>query len=304
MSKNVGILFADISGSTRLFRKGNSEEGQYQLERCIKRIERSIQSNRGELMMPAADEMIALFSTADDAVLAAVDMQRRIEDMLPVSGVRLTIRIGLHFGPVVESLEGLVGSAVDSGRALLNLAGAGQIVTCEQTAVLLKRPVRDLLKRIESLEIATQSGDSQVYQVLWQEDTADSVGCRGKTVAEVDVPSSEKKPKCPERIVLRLGDRALLIDSRTPKARVGRDKECSLILKGSKVSRFHAEIEWRAAGTFVLVDSSTNGTYLMKEGGSEKKVHRETVFLSGRGKLAFGHTTEQPDSDVIDFEVI
>ena len=134
MARDAGILYADISGSTRLYRTLGTDEAKHQLERCVKRMERSIDSYKGTLVMPAIDEMVAIFPTADDALLAALDMQKRIAGLPAVSGVRLSIRIGVHFGSLEETPEGLRGSAVDIGRSLLSLAGSGQVVTCEQTS--------------------------------------------------------------------------------------------------------------------------------------------------------------------------
>lgn len=297
MSKESGILFADISGTTRLFRKIGTEEAQHQLERCVKRMERAIESTKGELVMPAVDEMIARFETADAAVLAAAEMQRRLLDLPPLSGVRLSIRIGVHFGQVNQAPTGLTGSGVKVGRALLNLAGAGQIVTCEKTARVLSRPQQENLYSAENLSMPLPDGSEiQVYLYGWQGVPAQP-GSPAPTVAE-RAPAT----RIPERLALRWGGRAFLIDAGTPTLQIGRDRECELRLSGVKVSRKHARIECRPDG-FFLIDDSSNGTYVFVEGMGESRILGDEVMMHGHGRLAFGHTTEKDDGEVVQFEL-
>jgi hypothetical protein len=297
MAKEFGILFADISGTTRLFRKIGTDEAKHQLDRCVKRMERAIESTKGELVMPAVDEMIARFDTADDAVLAAAEMQRRLQDLPPLSGVRLSIRIGVHFGAAEQGPGGLAGPAVKVGRALLNLAGAGQIVTCEKTAKVLSRAQQENLYSAENLSMPLSDGSAiQVYFYGWQgvpersEASGESVGDR-----TLDL-------RVPVRLALRWGSRAFLIDASTPSIKIGRDRECELRLSGVKVSRTHARIEMRTKG-FFLIDESSNGTYLYVDGVGENRILDEEVVMQGRGRIAFGHTTDKDDGEIVHFEL-
>ena len=43
---------------------------------------------------------------------------------------------------------------------------------------------------------------------------------------------------------------------------------------------------------FVLVDESTNGTYVAIEGDREVLLRRDSVMLRGRGKFALGTSTD------------
>ena len=302
MTTDLGIHFADISGTTRLYRKIGTSEGQYQLERCVKRMERAIATNHGRLLMPAADELIAAFPKAEDAILCATEMQRRIEDLPPLSGLRLSIRIGVHFGQIIENESGLSGSAVDIGRELLNLAGSGQVITCAKTAALLGLSLRQQLYSLEGMSLLTEQGDVQVYQVNWR--VAPIVVGDSPALAPPLPFFTPPSVKLPKRIALRLGDKAYLVDERSPKITLGRDKESTVVLKGLKVSRQHAQLIYRAPGQFILIDSSTNGSYVHPEGTDEVRVHGEEFVLSGHGKLAFGHPTGLVDDEVFDYEIV
>lgn len=293
MAKDVGILFADISGSTRLYRTLGNEEAKHQVERCIKRMERSVESCKGTLVSPTADEIVATFATADDTIQAALDMQRRIADLPPVSGVRLSIRIGVHYGSFDPDQPAPAGSAADIGRALLKLAGAGQILTCEMTAASLSKVQQECLQPIGDMVLTTPLGDCQLFEV--KERTGQGSFRPTATTTNLAADSSE-------RLFVRNAGTSYVIDNTAPRMTFGRDKEASFVLHGSKASRHHAVIEKRGRNGFVLIDRSTNGTYLKIDGMAEQRVVDGEAIISGRGKLGFGHPTDS-EGDSAEFEL-
>lgn len=295
MAQDVGLLFADISGSTRLYRKLGTDEAERQIERCVKRMERAIDSGKGTLLMPAVDEMIAQFASADDLVAAAIEMQRRIADLPPVSGIRLTIRIGVHFGSAEAGDAGLKGLAADLGRALLHIAGAGQIITCAQTAASLSKVRQESLRALEGMALMTELGECQVYEVVWRESVAE---------APTAQPATETIPPLvlPTRLAVRFGGKAYLVDADAPRLTIGRDREAGLRLHGSKASRQHAVIERRESG-FFLIDRSSNGTFLNLAGMGEIRVQNEEVALSGQGQIAFGQTTVDGGEEMVSYQL-
>ena len=72
---------------------------------------------------------------------------------------------------------------------------------------------------------------------------------------------------------------------------LGRENNCDIVIPEKTASRRHARIE-RRGSQYVLVDESTNGTYVAIEGDREVMLRRENVMLRGRGKIALGTSTE------------
>jgi hypothetical protein len=309
-ARKVGVLFADISGSTQLYRKIGTAEGGRALERCMKRIERAVDGFRGEVLMPAADEMLAAFPSPEDALQAAVEMQARIADLPPVSGVKLSIRIGVHFGQIEETPAGMVGTAIDMARTLLSIAGAHQIVTCAQTAEALSSSLRRCLRSLEGMSLPTPKGDCQLYEVTWSpesEVTSTVVKPGAIAAAQVAPPVKPAPPatvKNSGRFCLRFGGKAYLLDERTPVLTVGRDKANDVVIDDRKASRRHARVERRRDASIVLIDASTNGTFVAIEGSKELFLHNEDLVLQGRGKLALGHSTNSGAAAVAEFELM
>lgn len=96
------VMFADVSGSSALFERLGDKEAMHAVERCLKRMKRSIDGYKGRTIEVVGDELLATFEAAEDACQSAIDMQQRIADLPPVSGLKLTIRIGLHCGVVSD----------------------------------------------------------------------------------------------------------------------------------------------------------------------------------------------------------
>lgn len=103
--RRLTVMFADVSGSTALFEKLGDREAMRAVERCLKRMNRSIDGYKGKTIQIVGDELLASFENAEEACQAAIDMQQRIADLPPVSGLKLTIRIGLHSGVVERALS-------------------------------------------------------------------------------------------------------------------------------------------------------------------------------------------------------
>jgi predicted component of type VI protein secretion system len=68
-------------------------------------------------------------------------------------------------------------------------------------------------------------------------------------------------------------------------------------------SRLHARIE-RRRDKFVLVDQSSNGTFVTIEGDSEIQLRREEIVLRGRGRATFGHAWKGAADEVLTFSCL
>ena len=77
---------------------------------------------------------------------------------------------------------------------------------------------------------------------------------------------------------------------------MGRDPANDLVVDDEWVSRVHASIEYRK-GYFVLVDRSTNGTYLTADNDEEFRVHQDEVHLRRQGIISLGQTAANRTPD-------
>lgn len=81
--------------------------------------------------------------------------------------------------------------------------------------------------------------------------------------------------------------RKLSIDGAFGKILIGRGSDCQLVVSGRRASRHHAHIS-AEYGTFVLTDTSTNGTFVQYEDGERKVVNHASERLKPAGMIGLG----------------
>jgi len=69
------------------------------------------------------------------------------------------------------------------------------------------------------------------------------------------------------------------------------------------LSRRHSIRAWRR-DKFVLIDQSTNGTFVLFDGEPEIVLKREEVPLRGRGWICFGDSVTKSNFNIMEFEVL
>jgi pSer/pThr/pTyr-binding forkhead associated (FHA) protein len=102
-------------------------------------------------------------------------------------------------------------------------------------------------------------------------------------------------------VVVHYGGRTFTIAQQGNPFLVGRDSSCQLVVTTTMASRQHASIEWRR-GKFILSDRSTNGTFVLPEGGRPIHLRREEFVLQGAGLLGFGEQPRAEGSGGVSYE--
>lgn len=288
------VMFADVSGSAGLFERLGDTEAMHAVERCLKRMKRSIDGYRGRTIQIVGDELLAVYESAEDACQAAIDMQQRIADLPPVSGLKLTIRIGLHAGMVVEDAGKLSGEVVTNAARIAGIARRDQILCSSVLAAELPESGTLNVRPMPELGSIPEQGESlTLFHIQW---TVHEMG--GYSPSTFGPPTTHPPV---DRLCVRYHGKAFLLDSKTPALTLGRDLGNKLVIEDRKASRQHARIEKRKEGYF-LVDTSTNGCFVSLAGRSEKLVRRNEIMLEGSGRICFGCSGNDPTADSAEFE--
>jgi pSer/pThr/pTyr-binding forkhead associated (FHA) protein len=88
-------------------------------------------------------------------------------------------------------------------------------------------------------------------------------------------------------LTLSFGGRHCELSGRHRSLTIGRDESNDFVLSSPSASRFHARIEWRGRG-FYLVDRSSNGTRVVSDGGRVRTLRREWLRIAGSGTFGVG----------------
>jgi adenylate cyclase len=291
------VLLGEISGGSKLTDKLGQAEGHRAVERGLRRMERAAAAFKGRVIAAQGDTLTAVFDSAEAACLAATEMQQRIVALPPVSGVALTIRVGFHAGPVVEQGGQLSGDAVDTASRLLRLADVGQTLTTAEAVLALPKALRDQTRAID-LTVPGQDEAVGVHEVVWNH-AADETPTTRPFIPGPAVPHAPVE----KRLRLRLDDQELILGHERPTATLGRDAHADIVTMDSRASRAHGRIEYRR-DKFVLIDKSTNGTYVTFIGEPELVLKREEAILRGRGIVCFGHSLSEAPADQLEFEIL
>jgi adenylate cyclase len=102
------------------------------------------------------------------------------------------------------------------------------------------------------------------------------------------------------RLRLRFDDRELVVDEHPSSVTVGRAEQNDVVVKGRLISRLHARIVI-GRGNFVLIDQSTNGTFVQTGDGEELFMRQDIRQLKGQGMIGLGCAPEQGSQHTIQF---
>lgn len=292
IKRNLCVLSAAVSGSTRLYGKLGDAEALRVIRRCMERMEAAVLANMGRVIKTIGDEIMAVFDTVDAGMLAATGMQTGIDEMPPVAGAKMAIRVGFHFGPAIDDNKDVFGDTVNVAARLAGLAKASQIVTTDTCVSLMPELLRQSTRNIDALTVKGKGIDFRVVEVIWQKNHEQTI--KPASIA----PAAAQEA----RLWLRHGAREILLNARRPAVTLGRDDTCDLAIRDQGASRNHGKIE-RRRDTFVLVDISTNGTYVSFQGEPEFLLKRDETILRGCGRFVFGHPWKSDADDMVEFEV-
>lgn len=132
----VTFAFTDIEGSTDLLKRLG--DGYREVLSAHRRLVREIFGGfEGVEIDTQGDAFFFAFTTARNAVEAAVDVQRSHASHDWPSGEQVRMRIGLHTGEPSVGEEGYLGIDVVRAARLCSTAAGGQILLSETTRALL-----------------------------------------------------------------------------------------------------------------------------------------------------------------------
>ena len=288
-ANEAAVLFADVSGSTKLYETAGNAVAHAAVESCLDIMRRRTLAAKGRVIKTIGDEVMSAFSSADHAADAAIEMQLAIAALPPVGSTTLGIRIGFNYGPVVEREGDVFGDAVNLASRLASVATKGQIITARDTVVLMSPMLKACTRAITTIQVKGKAQEIQVYELLWQQSEDTTTLASHKSVF---------KPRN-ATLRLRMHDIEMVLSADRPSLAMGRDQSADLVIKERMASRAHGKIE-RRLDKFILTDHSANGTFVTIEGDKEIVLRREEFTLRGHGWIAFGQSRTGA-SDVVEF---
>jgi len=272
------ILFVDVCGSTNLYETLGNTRAQAVIAQALQVLSGPATQHLGTIVKKIGDEIMCTFAAADDAVDAAIAMQRSLQQAVSSAAFAvktLKIRTGFHCGPVIASQADVFGDAVNVAARVVAHAKPGQILTTKQTVERLPREGIANIRFVGSTQLKGKQEPLELFEVIWEPENLTQVQNLAPPVRE-DI-----------RLTASLLQTTLQLGPERSLLRMGRGAENEFVVTDPLASREHARIEYRH-DRFVLIDQSLNGTYLRREGMAEVALRREEMALEGSGLIGLG----------------
>lgn len=254
--KLTTVLFAEVSGRDEFVRAAGPVLGWNGISDCIDRLQRTARSSGGRVVKVIGSELMMLFDTPEAAAGAASKMHAAVNTLPPVSGTRLSIKVGYHAGPVIEGNNDLLGDTVNLVERLVRQARAGETITTPQTARLL------------NIQARSYSGPVQP--------------------AALAGGSKHAGPRAQHMLRLSYGGESAICGPDNESVVVGRDPGCGLVTATEFASRRHCTVLWGRDG-FKILDHSSYGTFLTNHGSEEIELQNgQQARLATHGWVSLG----------------
>jgi class 3 adenylate cyclase len=286
----MAVLFADVSGSTRLYEQLGDAQALATIGECLALVKDASSGHDGRLVKTIGDEAMVVFPAADQAVTAAGEIQLRMSELARQRNLNISLRVGLHCGEAIESDNDVYGDCVNVAARMVALAKGGQVILTEATADALSPELRGKVREVDVLTVKGKEKDIVIMELVWHDS------------AELTTLTTRPKLR-PARLELVHGTRAFELGLAMKAVAIGRDAQNDVVIADRLASRMHARIE-RRRDKFVLVDQSSNGTYVTIDGEGEVQLRREELMLRGRGHISFGHSYAADPEETLAFVVV
>lgn len=283
------VLFADVVGSTRLYDTFGDTTAKQMIDECLTSLQGVVLQYGGRVIKTIGDEIMCVLPSADSGCLAATDMHHKIMALPMVSKVKRSVRIGFHFGPVIEEKGDVFGDTVNVAARMAGLAKGMQIITTGATVACMSHMLQLSTRPIAALSVKGKGDDVNVSEVIWQ-------GGEELTMSTSSIAFTSKAGT----LQLEHNGRELVLEHGSAAVVLGRDAQCEVVIADRNASRQHARIECRR-DKFFLVDQSTNGSFVTIGNEAEVVLRREEIMLRGSGRIGFGHSVSVPGAEFVTF---
>jgi hypothetical protein len=276
----IAVMFTDICDSASVYRTLGDAEAHRLSASCMRLVVDAARRNGGRLIKTIGDGAMMTFANARDAYRAALAIQLAPQDD------RFRVKIGLHFGTVIETDNDIFGDTVNVAARLLARSAANEILMTRECVDNLRPEQRATVRLLDTTSVKGRPEWVEIYRAL------------GSTEDATHVVPSSASAAATVALLLKYKDDIVRLDPSDGPLLIGRDPTCRLVVDTAYASRRHATIDLQR-GQFVLTDHSANGTYVVGEDGTEQHVNREGQHLARRGTISIGIGAQGNPEDLI-----
>ncbi len=296
-NENVVVLFANISDSTRLYEHMGDEAATDLIKNCLSLMHKVTQDQMGDVINTLRDKVNCIFWDAISAVSAAKDMNEAIgnyileetDGQMPVN-----LHIGIHSGPVQMEGNKMLGDTVNMVTKVTQMAKPREILITEVVFNELDDTLRPAAHQSTAISVKGSDVPLKLYEFVWEDYDA-TVAIDRETLSQL----TKAHHTCLE---IKNQGQTYEITSQDPRLYLGRQSQNNIVIPEKSASRFHAFIELRE-GQFVLVDNSSNGTFIYPNEAEPFHIKQNEAYLEGKGVICLGEDSGSDTPQAIHYRI-
>ncbi len=288
-TREKAVLFADIVSSTELYESQGNATAKELVDDRLRQLSGMVHAHHGRVIKHLGDGILCDFSSPGDAFGSGLAMSR--ED--PHG---LGIRVGIHVGEIVEEGGDIFGDAVNTAARIASIAKPWEILISKDLLKRLPAAYNRLVQPLKPVSVKGKAQPLQLFSVLRMNGSqASSTMCA--TALIVDDESLRDRT-----LELEWLETKTDVDGKRTSLTIGRQSDNDLVVDREYVSRTHATVSWRD-GKHILADQSSNGTYLVPNGGVKVHLRREETMLNGSGLIFLGVDPDKEGAEGVAYRV-
>ncbi|MDZ4200651.1 MAG: adenylate/guanylate cyclase domain-containing protein [Gallionella sp.] len=292
-TQKLAVMFADISGSTALYDRLGDEQARRLISACMVVMTQEMSAHGGTLIKTIGDEIMCTFPTPAAACEAACAMQYAVEQARPGGSAHpMYIRIGFHYGEVICEEGDVYGDTVNVAARVTSITRARQILATRAAVEAMPAALRTKSRQIMRAELRGKQEALDVFQVSWEQD--DTLSTR------IGLPQFRKPSDARTELLLRYRQQVVTLNEQCRSVVLGREDSCDMAIHSNFASRQHARIELSFT-KFLLIDHSSNGTYVRFSDGQIISLAHEQIVLHKSGVICLGESFADEPTELIEF---
>jgi len=282
------IMFADVVGSSSLYKLRGNSSAKACIDATLSAMCESVLEHSGTVVKTIGDEIMTSFECA----LAACECAQSLQQLCGGNPAFQPIRIGMAYGNTLCDENDVFGDTVNDAAFVAQIARAQQIVITQAVFDALG-PQQVDCQEFDRVQLKGTHEKSLIYRLHWESATHSHNATTVMSIHDITQQLESHK------LTLWVGEEQhTVLADQTPFI-IGRDSQkAHLHVDSNLASRDHCRITFQR-GKFVLVDHSTNGTYVSPTDAEAIYLRRTEYPLTGEGVITIGQP--QQGSDVIHY---
>ncbi len=162
----ASVMFTDVVASSVLANALGDRAWSAKINEHFAAVRSIIETHGGQFVKSLGDGTMSSFSSARSAMSAAREIQQALAQN--AGEPRLSVRIGVHTGDVVQSHDDFFGSVVNTAARIASVAGRGEVFVSDVTRAVVGDDPSLKFESLGSHDLLGQKGPSVLHAMDWR----------------------------------------------------------------------------------------------------------------------------------------